>query len=100
MQKILHLEDFRDKVGDNFILHVQDDIRVSVRLAAVEPRPIQEYRGRLRDPFSLMFDGEPGHRLPQRIYRLEHASGESYDIFIVPIQRNEDDGLRYQAVFN
>jgi hypothetical protein len=36
--------------------------------------------------------------LPQRIYRIEHATLGAFDLFLVPIGPDAQ-GLRYQAVF-
>lgn len=49
-------------------------------------------------PFALLFYG-PGERLlPQRIYRLEHATLGAFDLFIVPLGPDAQ-GLRYEAIF-
>jgi len=49
--------------------------------------------------FSLLFRGPLQPLLPQQIYPVEHAALGSFDLFIVPIQRDAQ-GLKYQAVFN
>jgi hypothetical protein len=49
--------------------------------------------------FSIQFQG-PGHQLlPQRIYTLEHEILGKFDLFLVPVGRN-DSGFEYEAVFN
>jgi hypothetical protein len=47
-----------------------------------------------RAPFSLEFAGGPSPPLPQRIYRVEHDTLGTLEIFLVPIAAD-----RYQAVF-
>jgi hypothetical protein len=49
-------------------------------------------------PFSVVFRGPGEPVLPQRIYRIEHATFGSLELFIVPIGRDAD-GIRYEAVF-
>jgi hypothetical protein len=51
-----------------------------------------------RRPFSLLFRGDPGLGLPQRIYRIEHERLGTHDIFIVPLQPDAE-GSQFEAVF-
>jgi hypothetical protein len=59
--------------------------------------PIDRLPARL-EPFSLLFQGPPDKLLPQAIHRLTPESGESLEIFLVPIGRDEK-ALTYEAVF-
>jgi hypothetical protein len=54
--------------------------------------------GQRRTPFSLIFRGPPAVLLPQRIYRLEHATLGAFELFIVPLGPDAQ-GLRYEAIF-
>ena len=49
--------------------------------------------------FSVYFDGPPDHRLPQKLYHLEHAAMRDLDLFLVPVAGDEKK-VRYEAVFN
>lgn len=49
--------------------------------------------------FSAFFDGPGDNFLPQRLYPMQHDQMGEFDIFLVPIARNEK-GFRYEAVFN
>ncbi len=49
--------------------------------------------------FSIVFRGAPDFLLSQRSYRIEHERLGEFDLFLVPIGR-EEDGFRYEAVFN
>ena len=49
--------------------------------------------------FSVFFTGPADLRLPQGIYPVEHAAMGTFDIFLVPIAQ-DDQGFRYEAVFN
>jgi hypothetical protein len=49
--------------------------------------------------FSLFFRGPLEYLLPQGTYHMEHEKMGAIDLFIVPVGR-EQDGFRYEAVFN
>ena len=49
--------------------------------------------------FSAFFHGPGDRQLPQQIYPLEHDVMGTFDLFLVPIGRDEK-GFRYEAVFN
>lgn len=51
-----------------------------------------------RAPFSLVFRDSTADVLPQSIYRLEHETLGTLEIFLVPIGPDEQ-GMRYQAIF-
>jgi uncharacterized protein DUF6916 len=52
-----------------------------------------------QEQFSLLFRGPLDHFLPQKTYHLEHEKLGDFDLFLVPVGR-EQDGFRYEAVFN
>ena len=49
--------------------------------------------------FSVFFEGSGDFFLPQRVYTLEHDSMGAFELFLVPIARDEKS-FRYEAVFN
>jgi hypothetical protein len=49
--------------------------------------------------FAVLFRGPQEPFLVQKIYNVEHDQLGAFDLFIVPIKRDED-GLYYEAVFN
>ena len=49
--------------------------------------------------FSVFFHGMGDHCLPQQIYPVEHDVMGAFDLFLVPIARDER-GFCYEAVFN
>jgi len=51
------------------------------------------------EQFTLVFRGPTAPRLPQKLYRLEHASLGTVQIFMTAIAGNEE-GILYEAVFN
>jgi len=52
-----------------------------------------------RDPFSMFFNGPGEPLLPQGMYDLQSDAVTLKNLFIVPIGRNEDGTLDYEAVF-
>jgi hypothetical protein len=51
------------------------------------------------ETFSILFRGPPDVFLPQAIYRFEHDAIGAFDLFIVPIRRDQD-GVCYESLFN
>ena len=49
--------------------------------------------------FSAFFYGPGDRYLPQHAYAIEHDVMGAFDLFLVPISRDEK-GYRYEAVFN
>jgi hypothetical protein len=49
--------------------------------------------------FSAFFNGPREPFLPQRVYALEHDQMGAFELFLVPLARDEN-GVRYEAVFN
>ena len=52
-----------------------------------------------QEQFSLLFRGPLDHFLQQRMYKVEHDKLGTFDLFLVPIRRDEE-GFYYEAVFN
>jgi hypothetical protein len=52
-----------------------------------------------QEQFSLRFRGDRNQVFPQRIYSMKHDSIGDFDLFLVPIGRDER-GTFYEAVFN
>jgi hypothetical protein len=55
--------------------------------------------GQTYENFSLIFLGTPDRVLPQKIYTFESAQLGRFELFIVPIARDQN-GTRYQAIFS
>lgn len=95
------VEQFAPAVGDVFAIELPDAPRVELVLreaTALGQAPVAT-EAAARQPFVLRFDGPPEPQLAQQIVRLEHASLGSLDLFVVPIAREADGGMRYEAVF-
>ena len=89
------LDDFRPLVGQSFAVSVDEDRTETFILESVDGR--QAIDPQRRQPFSLMFSCEILPALPQRIYRFEHESTGSLDLFAVPVEEREDRSL-YEVV--
>ncbi len=95
----LRLEDFADKVGQDFRLSEPGLPPIRFKLKETEALAAPRFPSGTRSPFSLIFLAPNACLLPQRLYRLDHEKMGALTIFLVPIGRNAD-GVSYQALFN
>ncbi len=51
-----------------------------------------------REPFSLIFQGPPRHRLPQGIHRLQHPKAGSMDVFVTQVG-DSPAGSLFEVIF-
>lgn len=76
-----------------------DDSHMDLELVEVKSyigKPVEQ-EGMER--FSIYFQGPADPHLPQELYTFSHDQMGEFDLFIVPIGKN-DAGFRYEAVFN
>jgi hypothetical protein len=93
-------ETFSGHLGSIFRIYPDGSSPLDVELISVTElgeSPERESSGR-RQPFSIVFRSPGDVLLPQRIYRMEHDSIGSFELFLVPIGPDEK-GLRYEAIF-
>ena len=94
---------------EEFLQHVHTKFRVKVdtsqpvELCLVKVKGYEEEselgsQGGM-ERFSVFFSGPSDCYLPQKTYSLEHDRMGAFDIFLVPIARDEE-GYNYEAVFN
>jgi hypothetical protein len=88
---------FEPHVGESFRLHGGQESPVELVLVDASLLPALA-RAETRAPFSVVFRGPSGAILPQAIYRLDHATIGTFDLFLVPIAEDAG-GVRYEAVF-
>jgi hypothetical protein len=86
---------FNDVIGDSFSIEAEGVN--AIELASVEVKPSHD--GAARAPFILTFHGPVEVLLPQSIYVLEHERLGQLEIFLVPVNQ-DDDHVAYEAVFN
>ena len=97
------LDTFTPLTGQVFKVRVEGAAApLELVLESVNEIPVSGWRpddaAEHRKPFSMVFVGPPRVVLPQAIYRFEHETIGAFEIFIVPIGRDES-GMRYEAVF-
>jgi hypothetical protein len=91
----LNLETFARHLNSKFLIKIEQvDAVVEVELVEAEDNGSAPGQER----FSITFRGPLNARLPQAMYRFEHAELGAFDLFIVPIKQDQD-GLYYEAVF-
>jgi hypothetical protein len=100
VMEIITVEHFSGKKGDIFQVILPDNNVLEMVLSSVDLSRVIDFPGKLRDPFSVLFDGTKGFVLPQANYRVRHGSGWETDIFLVPIADLPDGSVRYQAIYS
>lgn len=90
---------FAPHAGEIFRMYVDDSTTLDARLTEVKESKWASSPEKRRTPFSLYFQTGEREVLPQRIYRLQHATLGELEIFLVPTTRN-GEGVLYEAVFN
>jgi uncharacterized protein DUF6916 len=91
----LSRENFASNLNTRFWLRNGGPEREAVDLVEVtqgQSTPRQEQ-------FSLTFRGDSAKVFPQRLYSMEHDTMGAFDLFLVPVGR-DDTGTFYEAVFN
>jgi hypothetical protein len=93
---------FSGRLGERFRLHLDSGATLDLSLAQFQDLGPKNTAARpekpARTPFSVVFLGPPDPLLPQRIYRFEHEQLGFFEIFIVPVGRDQA-GARYEAIF-
>jgi uncharacterized protein DUF6916 len=90
---------------EEFSKHVNTKFRVAgEQLVELELDEVKSYPSRPNEQmgmerFSIFFTGPGDSPLEQKVYSLEHEKMGAFDLFLVPVSRNES-GFRYEAVFN
>jgi hypothetical protein len=92
----LNLATFAENLHTKFQAYVDESNAVEVEMVRAEDTGTNLAAG--QEQFSIIFRGPLDVLLPQRTYRLEHPQMGSFDLFLVPIKR-EEDGFYYEACF-
>ena len=90
---------FEAHLGTPFRIHYGGESPLEAVLYEVkrhEPHP-----GPRNEPFSIFFRSALKPILPQSIYRMEHETLGTLEIFLVPVGPDpQRQGMAYEAVFN
>ena len=98
----LTLASFAELLHSQFRVHVGPATVVELELVEATATPnarMEAAADSALGNFSLIFSGPADRLLAQQMYRFEHPQIGAFDLFIVPIGR-EEGRLRYQAIFN
>ncbi len=88
-----------------FSKHVNTKFRVAgEQPIELELTDVKGYLGKSNEQtgmerFSAFFRGPADRPLMQQTYSIEHEQMGTFDLFLVPLSRDES-GFRYEAVFN
>jgi hypothetical protein len=83
----------------NTKFRVTGDPPVELELTEIKSYPSRPNEESGMERFSVFFAGSGDFYLPQRVYTLEHDSMGAFELFLVPVARDEKS-FRYEAVFN
>jgi hypothetical protein len=92
----LNLKLFREHLHSNF--KVQDGAAGTLLLELVDA--IEGNTSPKLELFSVYFRGPFTPRLPQQIHRLEHEKLGVVEIFLTPIEADQEKGTIYESVFH
>ncbi len=91
-------KEFSQHVNTKFRVTL-DDSSVDLELVEVKGYRMGRQEEDGMERFSIYFQGPAEPQLPQHLYTFHHNEMGEFDLFIVPIGKN-DAGFRYEAVFN
>lgn len=95
MPENLTKDAFADCLNDEFNIYLTPENIVAAKL-----EEITELRKMPRNEmFSIFFRVPVDVPFRQNIYEIEHSALGSFELFLVPVGRNEK-GVKYEAVFN
>lgn len=101
MLKTLTFSEFSSVLGSPFQL-VEDDPARQLQLELLEAKTIGDRPAESESrsqAFSLLFKGPGDVMLTQQTCHLKHSKLGELSIFLVPVGYQED-GVRYEAIFN
>jgi len=91
--------EFAENLNTKFAVRVNAPRPIELELVEVTGWVLQPKEAEGMERFSVFFYGPGDIYIPQSTYTLEHERMGVFDIFIVPVGRDER-GYRYEAVFN
>jgi hypothetical protein len=95
MTAVLTHEEFSKHLNTMFGIRLSEAQAIQAQLTEVSEHLISPRQER----FSLIFRTSNDVLIAQGLHRFEHAEMGPFDLFIVPVERNEG-GTSYEAVFN
>jgi len=92
-------EEFSRHLNTKFRVRVEAPEPVELELTEVRGRPSEPHEQQGMERFSVFFRGPAHLRLNQHTFTLAHVRMGEFDLFLVPVGRDER-GFNYEAVFN
>lgn len=86
---------FSEVLNTKFRFHLSETDLLELEVIKVEEMGSSPRQER----FSILFQGPLDQVLLQGMYRVEHDQLGTFDLFIVPIAK-EEEGIVYEAAFN
>jgi hypothetical protein len=99
MAATLTENEFSKHVNTKFRVDLDDENSVDFELTEVKGYVSKHQEQSGMERFSIYFQGPAEPHLPQKLYLFHHAEMGSFEMFLVPIAKN-DGGFRYESVFN
>ena len=91
---------FAELLHTRFRVRANETTLVEIELVeATAHQPSQGPAPSQTGSFSLLFTGPLNPFLPQRTYVLQHEKLGVFDLFIVPVGKDQN-GFQYEAIFN
>lgn len=92
-------EEFSKHVNTKFRVELDGENSVDLELTEVKEYMSRHNEQTGMERFSIYFQGPAETLLPQKLYAFQHAEMGSFEMFLVPIAKN-DRGFSYESVFN
>lgn len=86
---------FRRQLNSSFRVHYAPEHSCALVLVQVSDLTSSAHG----ETFSILLRGPLTPQLPQSLYKFDHVEMGELDLFIVPVERDQN-GLYYEAVFN
>jgi hypothetical protein len=99
MPAVLTEKEFSKHVNTTFRASLDEGAQADLELDEVKGYPGHPGDQQGMERFSVYFQGPTTPYLPQKLYTFQHDQMGEFEIFLVPIARN-DAGFRYESVFN
>ena len=92
-------KEFSKHVNTKFRVELDGENSVDLELTEVKGYMSKHNEQSGMERFSIYFQGPPEPYLEQKLYAFQHAGMGSFEMFLVPIAKN-DRGFSYESVFN
>jgi hypothetical protein len=98
MLEKLQIDDFTNRIGEQFTIALTDGSELHLILSEVSPLTTSPHE-QGRQAFSLLLRNDRlDAYLPQQIHRLHHPEMGALDLFLVPLGPRKD-GMYYEVLF-